>query len=441
MYTVKQEQPMTRTIENGNIVTNYLVHIIVDTVSDIPAAKDNWLAGSRCDVLEDGGHVYELSHSREWCEVNFFNRVSESGNTDLSNYYTKSQIDKKITDEVAKIVAEAPEDFDTLKEFADWISNHAESVLEMNSIITSLTTEVDNKVDKVQGKNLSTNDFTDVLKAKLTSLGNYNDSELRAKINSLSATVGYQKRNLVPVIQPETDLYIDGITFTFGNDGVVTANGIATNNICLKITEDISDYKTTDLFLSGCPMGGSFQFGYSLRVANSDSSSEFFCEDIGFGNFFSIPPHINRWCVYCCISAGTTVNNLTFNPMVRYATDNDNTHTPYIPSIAEYIDILQKSINNITNQLFDIGTFIPMGADLDDYTKAGVYTCDSDITAYTLLNNPHQTSGFRLEVVNTAQTSDSFIQKLFPDEMGVFYIRTHDVNGFGSWFMFQGVEL
>ncbi|MDE6005480.1 MAG: hypothetical protein K2G88_08865 [Oscillospiraceae bacterium] len=122
MYTVKQEQPMTRTIENGNIITNYLMHIIVDTVADIPVAKDNWLAGSRCDVLEDGGHVYELSHSQEWCEVNFFNRVSESGKADLSNYYTKPQTDEKIADlqeqieKFVPVVLLTQEEYDALEE-------------------------------------------------------------------------------------------------------------------------------------------------------------------------------------------------------------------------------------------------------------------------------------------------------------------------------------
>ena len=103
MYTVKQEQPMTRTIENGKIVTNYLVHITVDTIADIPEVKDNWLAGSRCDVLENSGHVYELSHNREWVEVNFYNLGGGSDSTDLSNYYTMSQTDEKITEKIASL--------------------------------------------------------------------------------------------------------------------------------------------------------------------------------------------------------------------------------------------------------------------------------------------------------------------------------------------------
>lgn len=41
-------------------------------------------------------------------------------------------------EEVAKIVASAPEDFDTLKEISDWIENHADDAAAMNSAITAL---------------------------------------------------------------------------------------------------------------------------------------------------------------------------------------------------------------------------------------------------------------------------------------------------------------
>lgn len=221
-----------------------------------------------------------------------------NGNANLSDYYTKSQTDGFLSE----------------------------------------------KVDKVSGKGLSTNDFTDVLKAKLTNLGNYNDSELRDMVNSLNATVGYKKRNLVSTIHPETDQYIGGITFTFGDDGVVTARGTADNDVLFKITEDISDYKTTPLILSGCPLGGSYPTGYALMAANSDYGLEHFAIDIGFNNHFSIPPHVNKWNVYCYIHTGITVNNLTFEPMVRYASDTDNTYEPYRPSVLEYITSLEERI-------------------------------------------------------------------------------------------------
>ena len=46
-----------------------------------------------------------------------------------------------------------------------------------------LNKELNNKVDKVQGKELSSNDFTDTLKEKLEELENYDDTEIKADIS------------------------------------------------------------------------------------------------------------------------------------------------------------------------------------------------------------------------------------------------------------------
>ena len=48
-----------------------------------------------------------------------------------------------------------------------------------------LNKELNNKVDKVQGKELSSNDFTDTLKEKLEGLENYDDTEIKADIEKI----------------------------------------------------------------------------------------------------------------------------------------------------------------------------------------------------------------------------------------------------------------
>ena len=66
--------------------------------------------------------------------------------------------------EVAKIVASADADFDTLKEVADWIKSDTTGAAKMQSDISDLKA---GKVDKVTGKGLSTEDYTTVEKQKL----------------------------------------------------------------------------------------------------------------------------------------------------------------------------------------------------------------------------------------------------------------------------------
>lgn len=83
-------------------------------------------------------------------------------------------VDKKVADAVAALVNEAPEAYDTLKEISDWISSHAGSAAEMNSAIQQNTADIDaleaGKVDKVEGKQLSTEDYTTTEKDKLAGI-------------------------------------------------------------------------------------------------------------------------------------------------------------------------------------------------------------------------------------------------------------------------------
>lgn len=87
------------------------------------------------------------------------------GGTDLSNYYTKNETDTKLA---AKADKTAIPDISTL----------------------ASKTELNGKVDKVTGKQLSTNDYTTVEKNKLAGLVNYDDTELRTEITNINTAIG-----------------------------------------------------------------------------------------------------------------------------------------------------------------------------------------------------------------------------------------------------------
>ena len=77
-------------------------------------------------------------------------KISELAND--SNYQTAEQISSTVTSEIAKVVANAPEDFDTLKEMSDWIAGHEDNASAMNSAIsdnkTAITALQSGKADK-----------------------------------------------------------------------------------------------------------------------------------------------------------------------------------------------------------------------------------------------------------------------------------------------------
>ena len=72
----------------------------------------------------------------------------------LKHFWSKAkswiaeQITAEVTAKIAEIVANAPEDLDTLKEIADWISAHANDAAAMNTEILANTEAISGKADK-----------------------------------------------------------------------------------------------------------------------------------------------------------------------------------------------------------------------------------------------------------------------------------------------------
>ena len=167
--------------------------------------------------------------------------------TALTPYAKSADVTNEITNKVAEIVADAPEDFNTLKEMSDWISNHENDASAMNSAIsdnktaiTALQTgkadkteiptiptnvseftndagyltehqDISNLVVKEEGKGLSSNDYTSEEKTKLGNIGTS------------------QGRNLIHYpYYNGTSYELNGITYTVNEaDGTITVNGTA----------------------------------------------------------------------------------------------------------------------------------------------------------------------------------------------------------------------
>ena len=357
MYTIKQKTVFTKPIKDGSIQTCYSMHITVDTIAEIPDAKENWLAGSRCDVLEDGGHVYMLSNSREWVEVNFFDRVGGSDGTDLSNFYTKSQTDERITEKIAEIVANAPEDFDTLKELSDWLYSHEDSAADMNAQIQQNSNDISQKVDKVPGMGLSANDFTNADKNKLDGLENYDDSTIKDDIAKMMDqitvnrdTLGCQKnKNL---LKPNFVTYQystnNGIKFTRNADRSVTVTGTATADATLYFSSITELEVGKRYILTGCPPGGgrSTYELYGLDIKDWVGAGQ----DFGNGSEF-IPWRDALYTYRIVIHNGTTVDNLIFRPMVRDAKIVDDTYEPYVDDLQTQIQRLMDRVAALENKI------------------------------------------------------------------------------------------
>lgn len=119
------------------------------------ATKDELSSG----LGEDRSKIKELGDALE-TEVN----RAVNAEKELSD-----KIDKKVSD----LIDSAPETLDTLRELADALQDSD----------SAFNKALANKVDKVSGKGLSTNDYTSAEKNKLASLQNYDDAQVKKLIS------------------------------------------------------------------------------------------------------------------------------------------------------------------------------------------------------------------------------------------------------------------
>lgn len=336
-----------------------------------------------------------------------------------SDVYTKEEVINKITEKVSEIVADAPEDFDTLKEMSDWINKHERSAAAMNTAIQS-------KVDKEEGKSL----ISDLEIARLADVENYDDTKVKNDIALNRTTLGYQCKNL---LKNETgNTVMGGVTFTHNSDGSVTLNGTSDGQYFYTLmSKDFENILGKKCILTGCPANGSSStFAIYIRVKDND-----YIYDSGAGVTFTTDSII--W-ISIVIRGGVTFNNVTFYPMLRYADIIDDTYEPYQPSVHEQI----------------VGAYFPMTAqkglgnntDLNTITEIGNYICYSGISAATMINCPTKAGGFRLIVTNVLESSNNNTtiryQWIIPNNLNdvLCFRRRIDISAdtFSSWYSFGG---
>lgn len=110
-----------------------------------------------------------------------------------------------VNQKIADLIGGAPETYDTLQEIAEYIASH-------ENVATALNSAIGNKVDKVDGKGLSTNDYTDEEKTKLEGVAagaTANDTLYKNQTPSTVAVGGIEKGYVPPVSGVEAVTMID----------------------------------------------------------------------------------------------------------------------------------------------------------------------------------------------------------------------------------------
>lgn len=148
-------------------------------------------------------------------------------------------------------------------------------------------------------------------------------------------------KNLIPYPYNNTTFTNNGITFTDNGDGSVTVNGTATANVgfnCQSRGDTTNPFclKKGTYKASGCPDGGSssrytIAFGKTNPTTGNYVSFGF---DYGKEITFTLDEDSETTQVQIIIYAGATINNLIFYPMIRLASEIDDTYEPYTETTA-----------------------------------------------------------------------------------------------------------
>lgn len=191
-YNIEHDiQNLTSIEQEFEQIDNKITNDITSSIDELKDKVDNDITTAITEL--DNKVDTEIVTAIDSLETKVNTEISESI-TALDNKVTTSlqeqaeSLKKEISDQIAKVVANSPEDFDTLKEISDWISGHSSNAATMNSAISentsainqeisdrqaadaALQTNIDKKVDKIEGKVLSTNDYTTTEKNKLAGI-------------------------------------------------------------------------------------------------------------------------------------------------------------------------------------------------------------------------------------------------------------------------------
>ena len=107
---------------------------------------------------------------------------------------------------------------------------------------------------------------------------------------------------------------VNGVVFTLNGDGTITANGTATALAQFAIihTNETQRIPAGLYAISGCPEGGSGS-GYYIKLGIVGEGER---KEVGSGVTFDLNKPARIY-MYCSIESGTTVDNITFAPMLR----------------------------------------------------------------------------------------------------------------------------
>lgn len=183
---------------------------------------------------------------------------------------------------------------------------------------------------------------------------------IQSEIDGLKSAVGHSKKNLLKYPYYSSTVSQLGVTFTVNSDGTIATSGTSTNLTSFAM----SDRQTSTLKLragtyivSGCPQGGSEStYRIAISITNKDGVGERVASDFGNGAIFTLKEDALIGAYIDVLSAGVNMANLTFKPMIRYASIQDDTYEPYVADVLTRLTNIKEYTVNLNSTYTDAVT-------------------------------------------------------------------------------------
>lgn len=259
-------------------------------------------------------------------------------------------------------------------------------------------------------------------------------------------------KNLLSYPYKETTKTQNGITFTDNGDGTITANGTATADAYFSCHSRVQG-EANDLIipngryiLTGCPSGGGTSTYNMLAERTYNGSVDLLGRDSGDGvlvvangDDFSVN-EVNLQINIFIKNRYAITNPITFKPMLRLASDTDDTYQPYAKTNKELTKsypasqvMMSDGVTSVEDK-FGVQT-IGTAVDISGYTINNKYTIPTD--GYIAIRASSSGANVRVRISGVdiaSYNSGSQFQSIYVRKGLEAYVAEHNTGTFTVYF-------
>lgn len=315
---------------------------------------------------------------------------------ELNKKYNKDEVFTKdeVLQRIQDIIGAAPEALDTLEELARALDNDP-------NFATNIINLLGTKVDKVDGKQLSTNDFTNLLKAKLDSIEDGANKYIHPDTHPASMIVESSARRFVS--DTEKANWDSKETPIGAQSKAATAESNAKSYTDSHASDTVKHITATERT--------NWDDANSKKHTHSNKSALDKITQALIDGWNSAVEHIKD-----------SVRHITSAERTKWNSKAEGVHKHKTDDITDF-----------PTEMTPKYTAIPSGADLNDFTEIGFYGTADNSIGNTIVNSP-VSGGFSLIVVKRGEYTNQMIINWNPGNPYMWIRSYSNVGGWGEWY-------